>query len=358
MHRAPGSTILAVPTAGATVCRRRVSARRRLVAGASCVAAAVAAAGCTPGADATRPGEPAGTRAGESVNVVERCADAPGADAAAVQVRTDVPYAVRDGDTLRLDLARPARPGPHPVVVLLHGGGWEGGDRRDMHAELRLLAARGYAAATVGYRLTTTPRHVFPAAVQDVRCAVRWLRTEAGALDLDPARIGALGYSAGAHLASMLGTAAGVAELDAPAPSTAGCLADPAASPAVQAVVSMAGPQDLRVNGPYTAEQARIVTNFLGGFSGDIPAVATLASPIAHASAAAPPFLLVHGTQDDLVPVAHARRMRDGLRGVGVPATLLELRDVGHGLPSLGGRETPSVGCTVLAFLDRWLRAR
>jgi acetyl esterase/lipase len=291
-----------------------------------------------------------------------------------VRTRLDVPYATAGGDTLRLDLALPAGAGPHPAVVLLHGGGWEGGHRSAMHDEMRLLAARGYAAATVSYRLTQAPRNVFPAAVRDVRCAVRWLRGAAPALALDGGRIGALGFSAGAYLASMLGVTADVSALDAPgatgAPGAAGepgtCLtptggaadARSTASSAVQAVVSVAGPQDLRVDGPYTQEQARLVTNFLGTFPGDAPALAARASPIVHVSARAAPFLLVHGTLDELVPVEHARRMRDALHAAGAPATVLELRGRGHEFPALDARDEPAVGCTTFAFLDRWLRGR
>jgi acetyl esterase/lipase len=272
-------------------------------------------------------------------------------------VDTDLAYAAPGGDTLRLDLARPPGPGPHPTVVLLHGGGWEGGDRRAMHAEMRFLAAGGYAAATVSYRLTRGARDRFPAAVDDARCAVRWLRANAPTLGLDPARVGVLGFSAGAHLASMLGVGA-TGRPDGDAAAAATCPTGGDATATVQAVVSIAGPQDLRVNGPYTQEQARLVTNFLGVFPGDAPAVAALASPVAHVGPRAAPFLLVHGTADGLVPVAHSRRMRDALRAAGVPATVVELRGVGHAFPALDGRDRPEVGCTILAFLDRWLRPR
>ncbi len=331
-------------------------------------AAVTVAGGCAGGCAGAAPEPGPAGAAGESVARVARCAPPPAADLAAVRVARDVPYAAPGGDTLRLDLARPPGPGPHPAVVLLHGGGWEGGDRGAMHDQMRLLAARGYAAATVGYRLTRAPRNVFPAAVDDARCAVRWLRANAGALALDPERVGALGFSAGAHLASMLGV--GAAGAAAGAPTASGCLAggaapDPArpAGPtarraAVRAVVSVAGPQDLRVDGPYTREQARLVTNFLGVFPGDAPEVARRASPIAHVGPGAAPFLLVHGARDDLVPPAHARRMRDALRAAGVPATLVELPGFGHALPPLDGRDRPEAGCTILAFFDRWLRPR
>ncbi len=331
-----------------------------------------ATAGCAGGGGAAEPGGSAGAAGarsgGESVARVERCAPPAAADLAAVRVERDVPYAAPGGDTVRLDLARPRGPGPHPLVVLLHGGGWEGGDRAAMHDEARLLAARGFVAASVGYRLTRAPRNVFPAAVDDVRCAVRWLRANARALEIDPGRVGALGFSAGAHLASMLGvgasgaasgTPASGAPSGTPAPAAGdGCLAGAAGSAAVQAVVSVAGPQDLRVDGPYTQEQARLVTNFLGAFPGDAPALAARASPIAHVGPGSAPFLLVHGASDGLVPPAHARRMRDALRAAGVPATLVELRGYGHALPALDGRDRPVAGCTILAFLDRWLRPR
>jgi acetyl esterase/lipase len=329
--------------------------REQAAVAAAALAALAGAGGCAGAAPEPHAGPGA---AGEAVARVARCARPSAADAAAVRVERDVAFAAPGGDTLRLDLARPAGAGPHPVVVLLHGGGWEGGHRSAMDDEMRLLAARGYAAATASYRLTRAPRDVFPAAVDDARCAVRWLQANAAALGLDPARVGALGFSAGAHLASMLGVGAPGGDAAAAPNAGGGCLAAGGAGPAVRAVVSVAGPQDLRVNGPYTQEQARLVTNFLGAFPGDAPALAERASPIAHVGPRAAPFLLVHGTQDGLVPVAHARRMRDALRGAGVPATALELGGVGHSFPPLDDPGRPEVGCTIFAFLDRWLAAR
>lgn len=333
---------------------RRVFARGPLASLAA--HAALAALGCrgTNGAshETTSVGE-------EAVPIVTTCPPAArdAVRAGGVRVLRGVAYAAPAGDTLRLDLALPPGDGPHPVVLLLHGGGWEGGGRESMGEEMRVLAARGYAAATASYRLTRAPMNVFPAAVQDVRCAVRWLRAQGSTHGLDGRRIGVLGFSAGAHLASMLGTTAEVAALDAPedgAPEP-GCLAN-GGDPNVQAVVSVAGPQDLRVRGPYTREQARLVTNFLGIFPGEAPGIATLASPIAHVGARSAPFLLVQGARDDLVTPDHARRMRDALQAVGRPATLLELRDVGHSFPALEGSDHPEVGCTTFAFLERWLR--
>ena len=299
----------------------------------------------------------------ESVAPAARCA-AESVAAAQVRIARDVQYAARSGAVLRFDVAWSESGAPAPLVLLLHGGSWSGGNRQNLDAEMLSLARRGYTAATVQYRLTQAPLNVFPAAAADVRCALRVLRRRASDYHLDPSRVGVMGYSAGGHLASLLGTAAGAAALDSDAcgeavseggtsggaPAGAG-----ARDVAVQAVVSYAGPQDLRVNGPYTQEQADIVTNFLGVFPGDDPALATLASPIAHVAAGTPPFLLIHGTDDDLVPVAHARRMAASLREVGTPATVIELRGIGHGFVGFTAGSHATVRCSVVSFLDRWL---
>jgi acetyl esterase/lipase len=297
----------------------------------------------------TRPSDGAtATRELESVVPARSCAPESVA-ASAVRVARDVPYATRDGRPLRYDVAWSDAGPPAPLVLLLHGGGWSGGSRTSLDAEMQALARRGYTAATVEYRLTQAPRNLFPAAVADVRCALRTLRRRARDYHVAPEHVSAMGYSAGAHLASLLGVGAALRDLDAGECDAGG------GDVRVQAVVSYAGPQDLRVNGPYTQEQADIVTNFLGVFPGDAPAIATLASPIAHVRPGDPPFLLVHGTNDGLVPVSHARRMAAALRQAGVPASLLELPEVGHGFVGLAASRDPTVRCTVDAFLVRWL---
>ena len=293
---------------------------------------------------------------GESVGITDQCA----LDDAAKEIRlsADLVYGSVDGQTLRLDLARPTDGGPHPLVVMFHGGAWAAGSRLDMRGEILALARRGYAAASVQYRLTRAPRNIFPAAVEDVRCAVRWLRSRADDYHLDPTRIAAAGFSAGGHLAALLGTAPEVAGMDRSCATGngdgAGDLDD--LSPVVRAVLSYAAPHDLRVNGPYTAEQAQLVTNFLGAFPGDAPERAALASPIVHVDRGDPPFLLVHGTRDDLVPVEQSWRMATALKTVGTPATVLEVEGLGHSYVGFASRSRPRVTCTGVAFLDRWLR--
>lgn len=294
---------------------------------------------------------PVGAGGASVVRTVECAAATTPDDSTPVNTAYDVTYATRDGLPLRLDVAWPRSAGPHALVVLLHGGGWSGGSRASLRDEMLAFARRGYAAATVEYRLTQAPRNVFPAAVADARCAVRFLRAHAADYGVDPGRIAAAGFSAGAHLASMLGVAGDRAELDEPC---AGAGVRPGDA-RVRAVVSYAGPQDLRVRGPYTREQARLVSNFLGAFPGDAPERAALASPIVHASAGDAPFLLVHGTEDELVPVEHSRRMVAALRRSGTPATVLELRRTGHEFVGLIASGDAAVRCTTEAFLARWL---
>lgn len=301
--------------------------------------------GCTPSS-------PAGTELADqqlqAVAVTRHCAG-DSVRAAALRTARDLVYATRAGRQLRMDVAWSTEGAPAPLVLLLHGGGWSGGSRASMHAEMQALARRGYTAATIDYRLTQAPSNIFPAAIADVRCALRVLRQRGAEYHLMPTRVAVMGYSAGGHLASLLGVGADLDALDGVDACAGG------GSVQVQAVVSYAGPQDLRVNGPYTQEQADIVTNFLGVFPGDDPQLATLASPIAHVSAGDPPFLLVHGPSDDLVPVGHARRMAAALRQVGTPATVMELPGVGHGYVGLAASHDPSVRCTVEAFLHRWV---
>lgn len=284
--------------------------------------------------------------AGDAVAEVAQCTPPPVPGSGAVNLQTDLAYSTPAGQPLRLDLAWPKTPGPHPVVVMFHGGGWTTGARSHFQTEIRQLAGAGFAAATVQYRLTSAG-FTFPAQGEDARCAVRWLRTNAGAYGLDPNRIVAFGFSAGAHLALMLGTAADVPGLDGGCPH--------GGSPAVQGVVSYAGPTDLRTGATLPDEQ-QAVEDLLGGRPESVPALATLASPLAHAGAGDAPTLAVHGSADSSVPIAHSTQLRDALRASGVPATVVTLAGVPHDLwvrGVLGTRDEMRPGvCTTMAFLQ------
>jgi acetyl esterase/lipase len=267
-----------------------------------------------------------------------------------VRIREAVVYA-RPRGPLRLDLALPPGGGPHPVVLLVHGGGWSAGERIHLRDEMRILAGLGYAAASIDYRLMDhgAPNR-FPAAVADARCAVRYLRRNAADLGLDAERMAAVGFSAGGHLAQMLATAPDVEGLDA------GC-GDVATSPAVRAAIAYYAPSDLRPAAPFGRAADRIITRFLGATRRARPDRAALASPIAHVDGRDAAMLLVHGTADTVVPVNQSRRMRAALSHAGVPVRYVEIPDAPHGFRMFGRRLPVRPGtCTSLAFLRATLR--
>ena len=256
------------------------------------------------------------------------------------------------GRALRLDLVRPATPGPHPVVVLVHGGAWRRGHRSYMTGTMHAFAAQGYAAASVDYRLADGGRSVFPGPVSDLRCAVRTLRARAPELGLDPRRFAAVGFSAGGHLASMLATASDVGELDdGSCPVTAG-------SANVQAAVSFYGPHDLRAPLRVGPGADGAIRNLLGVSRTRDPARAALASPIAHVDRGDPPMLLVHGLRDRVVEVDQTRRMRRALETAGVRVQTLELPNQSHGFGVFPRRPSDdgSIACSTLSFLGDALR--
>src|SRR5205823_10951719 len=127
-----------------------------------------------------------------------------------VVITNDIEFANPDGQHLLLDMARPATGGPSPAIICIHGGGFRAGDRHGYDGLIKQLAERGYVAVTVEYRLS--PRFQFPAAVHDVKAAVRWLRANSKKYHIDPDRIGVTGGSAGGHLAQFLGVTMGVPE--------------------------------------------------------------------------------------------------------------------------------------------------
>ncbi|MGH9677807.1 MAG: alpha/beta hydrolase, partial [Candidatus Acidiferrum sp.] len=114
-------------------------------------------------------------------------------DAGGIELERDIIFGRGAGIELKLDLARPRGDGPYPAVVCLHGGGWVGGDRRQMEQTIRTLASRGYIAVTPDYRLA--PRYPFPAALEDCKAAVRWLRANSLSLKVDPDHIGGVGIA-------------------------------------------------------------------------------------------------------------------------------------------------------------------
>ncbi len=261
-----------------------------------------------------------------------------------VLFEADVVYGQGGGEDLRLNLARPkAEGGPRPCVLVIHGGGWAAGNKNGHNPQTWDLAKRGYVAATVGYRLV--PKALFPAQVEDVKCAVRFLRANAEKYGIDRARIGAVGFSAGAHLSMMLGAMGKEDGLEGE-----GGHADQPSQ--VNAVVAFFGPTDFRLE--YPERSRGIVRNFLGGTKEEKPDAYAKASPITYVSKGDAPMLLIQGTRDALVPHEQAVVMADALTKAGVPGRVELLLGAGHGW---GGAELQRTAEISWAWFDLHLKA-
>lgn len=218
-------------------------------------------------------------------------------------------------EQLRADVYQPQGPGPFPAVLVVHGGGWEGRSPEDMAGISERLASQGFVAVNIAYRFA--PAYQFPAQLHDVQQAMHWIQRNAQDYHIDRTRVAALGYSAGAHLVSLLGVVAGGGgELDRPH-------GGPETRP--YAVVAGGTPSDLR---KFTG--GTLVPQFLGGTIEQIPETFAAASPVVHVHEGAPPFFLYHGGADLLVSDDHATDFRDRLTEAGVYTELYMLKWRGH----------------------------
>lgn len=255
----------------------------------------------------------------------------------------DVTYCTMDGVELKMDVYYPSENnGRFAVTMFVHGGGWSSGDKSKGAgaAELPELQRAGFLAVAVNYRLA--PDYVFPAMIEDAKCAVRFLRAHADEFNLDPNRIGVFGGSAGGHLVSMLGTTDESAGFDV------GEYLDQ--SSRVQAVVDMFGPADLTVDLEGGGETVR---RAFGDFD------LTLASPVTYASADDPPFLILHGEEDSLVPISQSEELLAKLQAAGVPAELVPVANAAHGFKPVGGEISPSreeISRRIVSFFEEVLK--
>ncbi len=267
-----------------------------------------------------------------------------------VTVQRDVEFGKGGARPLRLDLYSPAgKPengSARPGLIFIHGGAWRSGKRGDYHYYGVKFAQAGYVVATVEYRLIKEAP--FPAAVRDVKCAVRWMRANAADLGVDPERLAAIGGSAGGHLAMMIGYSADVAELE-------GDGGNPGVSSGVRTVVNLYGPADLTT--PFGVASP-LVKDFLGGRTfDDAPDVYRQASPQSHLDKNDPPTLVFHGTIDDIVPIAQADRLAERLKELGVPFRYDRLDGWPHAL-DLSRDINERVRRITLEFLDEQLKPR
>jgi acetyl esterase/lipase len=262
-----------------------------------------------------------------------------------IVLEKDIVYG-KGGDTqLRLDLAMPKHgKGPFPAIVFLHGGGWRGGKRQQMDHFIQGAARLGYVGVTVSYRLVPAAR--FPAQIEDCKAAVRYLRANARKYKINPDRIGAVGFSAGGHLACLLGAADRSSGLE-------GSGGNAEQSSRVQAVVSFFGPTDFTTRDWPADLEKSVLVPFLGGTLAEKADTYKKASPITYATRDDPPFLFFHGTKDKLVPVDQSKRMAKKLQSVGASAKLVVFEGESHGFSDATNQKAMK---QMLAFLAERLK--
>ncbi len=267
--------------------------------------------------------------------------------------------------SLQLDLYQPIQKQPEgwPVIIYIFGGGWEENSRKTCPGEL--LSHYGYTIACVSYRYSTEA--IFPAQIYDVKAAVRWLRANAATYHLNPDKFGAIGGSAGGHLSALLGTSAGVSELE-------GDLGNSNYSSAVQAVVDWFGPTDfsqvpLAFEGVPTAAEfetlknrpwahlTRVMNQLVGGPIADHPDLVAIANPITFVTPDDPPFWILHGVKDSVVPISQSEILVEALRAKGVPVEFHRDKNRGHSMKGEAQEDLdPEILTQTMTFFDRYLK--
>lgn len=216
-------------------------------------------------------------------------------------VKRDVVFAETETGALRADMYLPRVEGPRPAVVVVHGGAWMGGNRRQLAWLARVLAEQGFVAMAINYRLA--PAHPFPAQLEDCQAAVKWLKQNAETYHVDEDRVAAWGYSAGGHLAALLAVA----------------------SPGLKAVIAGGAPYDFR---SITSDN-RMLCFWLGATRGENPQIYDAASPACFVAKGVPAFFMYHGRYDRIVPPIQAIQMAQLLQSAGATAEIF-WTETGH----------------------------
>jgi acetyl esterase/lipase len=250
------------------------------------------------------------------------------------------------GGRQTMDIIRPRESSntARPAVLLVHGGGFRAGAKESYIPLAIKLAEHGYVAATANYRLA--PRNQFPAAVHDVKAAVRFLRANAGKYNIDSHHIGALGGSAGGHLVLMLGLTAGVEEFEGSGPNRD-------QSSAVQCVADYYGPTDFTQSYSKSVDAAEVLPMFLGGDLNHERPIHMRASPLNWVTPNAAPILAIHGTADAYVAYEQSLWIIERLVAAGVPAELETIGGAGHGFR---GADAQRADTRAIAWFDKYLK--
>lgn len=257
----------------------------------------------------------------------------------------DITYCTaQDGLAQQMDVYYPAGGGPWPVLLYVHGGSWREGDKAEGEG-WHGMNEQGYLVASINYRMAAEGK--FPVMIEDVQCAVRYLRAHSADYNLDPERIAAIGASAGGHLVALLGTADDTAPWDM---SEYG-----EQSSRVQAVISLSGLSDFTVKLPSGINMS--IYYAFGGLAGDGSPEMTTASPVTYITADDPPFLILHGDNDGVVPVAQSETLQAQLTAAGVASTLVIVQNGDHGLQGPDAAPTQAeINQIISDFLAQHLR--
>ena len=264
----------------------------------------------------------------------------------------NVTYCTMGGERLLMDIVLPGKPGPspRPFVLYVHGGGWTMGGRSDLgYFNLKLLS-EGYAVGTLDYRLA--PQYKFPAQIEDVKCAIRFVRKNAALIGVDPNKIAADGSSAGGNLVSLLG-------LTNSSMWDVGPYAN--VSDNVSAVVDEFGPSNITSFLYYNASPG--MRAYYDGIFSEVfassPELLSQASPVNHVTGNAPPFLIIQGLQDSTVPYNQSVQLYNLLVSAGDTANIILVENAGHMLVQVGPNpispSMDSLNATVANFLNEHL---
>ncbi len=255
-----------------------------------------------------------------------------------------IEYSNADDQHLQVDLAMPKNAsGNLPAIVCIHGGGFRAGTRESYDKLCLTLAQQGYVAITVTYRLA--PKYQFPAAVQDCKAAVRWLRANAAKYHVDPKRIGVTGGSAGGHLAQFLGVTMGVKAFEGEGHNDQ--------SSDVSCVVNYYGPSDFTKSYDKSVDAKDVLPLFFGGDLSTKKREHIIGSPLYWVTPFAAPTLCIHGTEDKYVAYEQAGWMVDRLKAASVEASLMTLEGAGHGFK---GPDAEKAEKALIEYFDQHLK--